>query len=80
MNATTTPPAASLDRIVCLRERTETSLYHWQRILEDAEQFRTTANVRNAREQIVWIRGYLRALDDVLHSTTILSRLDSCKP
>ena len=60
-------------RVSHLREKTEISLHHWKRILEDAEQFRTAKSSSNSKEQIIWLRGYLRALDDILQANTEVS-------
>lgn len=48
--------------MVRLREKAEASLHHWQRTREDSTRVDWFADF-----QICWLRGYLRALDDIMN-------------
>jgi hypothetical protein len=52
----------TLTKIEALREKAEASLHHWLRIREDATQ---VGHWHDAPMQITWLRGYLRAMDDL---------------
>lgn len=71
-STTSDPAVRSTVLLAGLRDKAETSLHHWQRILEDAEQFRGAKAIANSKEQIVWLRGYLRAMDDIQQANTEL--------
>ena len=49
-----------------MREDTEAIIRHWRIVLELTERNGAPESMINAKIQIVWLRGYLRALDDIL--------------
>lgn len=53
-------------RLTDLRDKTEAALRTWERILEDAQQFRGEREKDNARTQVIWLRGYIFALNDAI--------------
>lgn len=55
--------AHSAQRLVSLREKAEASLHDWQRTREDCDR---VDHRQNCVFQICWLRGYMRALDDML--------------
>lgn len=52
-------------RIASLRRKTKRSLKCWTSEMKRAERDLCSGDERNAREQVLWLKGYLKALDDV---------------
>ena len=52
-------------RFVRLRRLSKRSLKHWTREMKRAQKDLRSGDERNARESVVWLKGYLKALDDV---------------
>ena len=52
-------------RFVRLRRLSERSLNHWTREMKRAQKDLRSGDERNARDAVVWLKGYLKALDDV---------------
>ncbi len=57
-----------LEHAAGLKALAENCQQQWQKILEDAKQYRGAQQVASAREQLAWINGYLRALEEVLQA------------
>lgn len=51
--------------LVRLRRLSKRSLKHWTREMKRAEKDLRSGDERNARDSVVWLKGYLKALDDV---------------
>ena len=51
--------------LVRLRRLSKRSLKHWTREMKRAEKDMRSCDERNARDSVVWLKGYLKALDDV---------------
>lgn len=51
--------------LVQLRRLAKRSLQHWTREIKRAEKDLRSGDERTARESVVWLKGYLKALDDV---------------
>lgn len=62
---TDTLRAVNLPRLVRLRQSSKRSLTHWTREMKCAEEDLRSGDERNARDSVVWLKGYLKALDDV---------------
>jgi Spy/CpxP family protein refolding chaperone len=52
-------------RWVSLRKKTKDSLVKWRWIMRQAENEARSGDARTAREQVMWLKGYQRALNDV---------------
>jgi len=52
-------------RWVRLHKKTKGSLAMWRRIMNRAEDEARPGDARTAREQVLWLRGYQRALNDM---------------
>ena len=60
-----TPNLVRYSEIVRLRRLSKRSLKHWTREMKRAEKTLCSGDERNARNSVVWLNGYLKALDDV---------------
>lgn len=65
MKTTKADSTGSLKRIVRLRRLSKRSLTLWTRLMKQAEKDMRSSDERNARDSVVWLKGYLKALDDV---------------
>ena len=61
-NSLTATPGVVCSEFVSLREKAEASLHHWQRTREDCNR---VDHRQNCDFQICWLRGYMRAIDDI---------------
>jgi hypothetical protein len=73
MNTNKTQPTGSLRRMVRLRRMSKRSLKHWTREMKQAEKDMRSSDERNARDSVVWLKGYIKALDDVEQPNAELS-------
>jgi|GEM_PF-6601999 len=62
----TETPVSSI-ALVRLRLLSKHSLKHWTQEMKRAEEDLRSGDERNARDSVVWLKGYLKALDDVEH-------------
>lgn len=60
---TETPVRSSA--LVRLRRLSKHLLKHWTREMKRAEEDLRSGDERNARDSVVWLKAYLKALDDV---------------
>lgn len=51
--------------LVQLRRLAKRSLQHWTREIKRAEKDLRSCDERTARDLVMWLKGYLKALDDV---------------
>lgn len=70
MKPTKADSTGSLKRIVRLRRLSKRSLTLWTRLMKQAEKDMRSSDERNARDSVVWLKGYLKALDDVERPNT----------
>ena len=66
------PPVRSSE-LVRLRRVSKRSLTHWTREMKRAAKDLRSGDERNARDAVVWLDGYLKALDDVEQSNVCMS-------
>lgn len=65
MSTTKHPSSVVSSSFVRLRRLSKRSLKHWTREMKRAAKDMRSGDERNARDSVVWLTGYLKAMDDL---------------